>query len=177
MQTMTIGLEGFTSAPIEAIITKEDVAAEQSRIAAESSDGSHTEGLTAIKGNSRRRREAAQKKEAGTAENVAEDMEMRAADRRTVIWHAIGGVLDQAGVERRYFHKSGRLCRHRRPGETKECGDEVDDGDGRIPSYKVPSANLHKLLSASKVVTVAHGGGGGGGDGGDATPSKVRSSV
>ena len=78
-----------------------------------------TQGLTSIKGNSRRRREAAHKKDkGGDLLDLAEDLETQSADRRTVIWHALGNVLDQAGVKRRFFHQKGRLCRHRRDGES-----------------------------------------------------------
>jgi hypothetical protein len=92
----------------------------QSKCQAEAtSRPSQTQGLTSIKGNSRRRREAAHKKDkSGDLLDLAEDLETQSADRRTVIWHALGSVLDQAGVKRRFFHQKGRLCRHRRDGES-----------------------------------------------------------
>lgn len=105
---------------IASMIRKDDHASnEQSREQAEAaSQLSYSQGLTSIKGNSRRRRETALKKEKGCdLLAMAENMETRSADRRTVIWHAMDGVLDQAGVKRRFFHKEGRLCRHRRDGE------------------------------------------------------------
>ena len=92
----------------------------QSKEQAEASSRlSQAQGLTSIKGNSRRRRETAHSKEkVCDLLDLAEDLETRSADRRTVIWHALGSVLDQAGVKRRFFHKEGRLCRHRRDGES-----------------------------------------------------------
>ena len=104
------------------MMSKDELAStEKSKEQAEAASRlSQPQGLTSIKGNSRRRRETAHKKEKGTDHlDVAEDLETRSSDRRTVIWHAMGGVLDQAGVKRRFFHKDGRLCRHRREGEVR----------------------------------------------------------
>ena len=92
---------------------------EETKSRLSSREGDKAQGLTSMKGNARRRRDGVHKKgKAGDLLDVAEQMETESADRRTVIWHAMASVLDQAGVKRRFFHKEGRLCRHRRDGES-----------------------------------------------------------